>query len=235
MKPTRTAKLCAYCGAPNAATVDHVIPRLLYPRSRPPGRVRRITVPACEGCNNGLGDDEVQFRNVVALAGEATPTVHLLWSEKIRPSFDKTDKARRIRDLTAQMIRVDTPDGPRHAIFPADNPAVLRVARKIVRGLCHYHSLLATVADDHTWAHIQALEIPEKFLENLVVVGTEPHVFQYAYSSVDHPQIHSIWQMLFYERTPFQGVVFRSAEARSRFENMPITPGRAKALDMDAL
>jgi hypothetical protein len=192
-------------------------------------------VPACHRCNNGLSDDEVQFRNVVALAGDATPAVHEIWREKIRPSFDHVDKARRLRELVAQMVPVDTPEGPRHAIFPAENEAVLRVARKIIRGLCHYHHLLTPVADDQTWAHIQALEIPKKFLEKIVVVDLEPHVLQYAYMRIDDPEIHSIWQMLLYERTPFQGIVFHSAGARSNFIHMPVIRGKPRTLHADAL
>ncbi len=64
--------ICAYCGG-KATTVDHVVPRKLYPPSKVVSRVQRITVPACSRCNNGWADDEPHFRTILLLAGEANP------------------------------------------------------------------------------------------------------------------------------------------------------------------
>lgn len=220
-KHKHLAKRCVYCGRPNAKSVDHVVPRSLYPPSQPPGRFQRITVPACLECNNGFADDEVHFRNVVTLAGEATLPVQIIWREKVRPSFDQPDRARRLRELLAQIVPVSTPDGPRHAIYPAENDRVLRVVRKIVRGLCHYHNLLSPVADAQVWADIQRFAIPEEFLNQMTSADAEAHILQYRYGMLDQSEIHSGWQLTFYERTPFQCIVFHSIDARNRFDNPP--------------
>jgi hypothetical protein len=218
MKGSRKSQHCAYCGISPADTVDHVIPRSLYPRSRPSSRDRRITVPSCLKCNNGCADDEVQFRNVVCLAGNATAEVHALWKEKIRPSFDKLDKIRRLRDLVAQIMPVETAEGQRHSIYPAENDRVLRIARKITRGLCHHHGLLSPVHDKQVWADIQRFAIPPDILRDMHWGHAESQIFQYHFCLTDDPDVNSCWLLTFYTRTPFICIVFQSAEARARFE-----------------
>jgi hypothetical protein len=57
------ASVCAYCGAPNPQTVDHVPPKLLeepYPENL-------VTVPACLRCNQKFMKDDEYTRTVIAL------------------------------------------------------------------------------------------------------------------------------------------------------------------------
>src|SRR4051812_33325135 len=145
-------RLCAYCGSAHAVTDDHVIPRALYPPSKAASRIRRITVPACLPCNNGWADDETHFRNIMLLSGHPTPVVRELWAGKVRRSFMYCDGGRRARDLVAQMVPVQTPQRERHMVYPGRDRRVVRIVRKVVRGLCHHHGLLPPVLDEQVWA-----------------------------------------------------------------------------------
>ena len=61
MKHARRHIRCACCAEGGAATKDHVVPRALYPSSKPRSTVPRITIPACLECNAGLGGRRSAF------------------------------------------------------------------------------------------------------------------------------------------------------------------------------
>ncbi|WP_158815638.1 hypothetical protein [Methylocapsa sp. S129] len=208
---------CAYCGG-RAFTGDHVVSRALYPPSSGNSRHRRIKVPACVSCNNGWSDDEAHFRTVMLLAGDPTPAVRELWDGKVRRSFTQPDGRKRARDLFNQFVPVTTPDGPRHAIYPGRDERVVRIVRKIVRGLCHHHGLLSPVLDEQVQADIHRSEVPHEFLAQMTFSHAEESVLQYRFGVVDEPEIHSGWLLTFFNRTPFLCIVFRSAAARRQFE-----------------
>lgn len=109
--------------------------RALYPPSKAMGTFRRIKVPACEPCNQGWTDDEPHFRNVLLIAGETNAAVRELWEGKTRRSFTYGDGRRRARDLAALMVPVQTAQGERHMVYPAKDERVMRVVRKVIRGL----------------------------------------------------------------------------------------------------
>jgi hypothetical protein len=217
MKRPKRERRCAYCGSNGALTADHVVSRALYPPSKARSAFARITVPACVACNNGWANDEAHFRNVLLLSGAPTPAVHELWEGKARRSFACPDGLKRLRDLIAQMVPVKTPEGDRHMIYPAKE-RVLRIVRKIVRGLCHYHGLLSPVHDGQVLADIQRFALPPEFLAEMISAHAEEDVFQYRYTVVDEPELHSGWLLNFYGRTPFHCIVFRSTESRRRLE-----------------
>jgi hypothetical protein len=214
MKSFKLEKRCAYCGTDDAPTVDHVIPRALYPPSKAASRFRRITVPACVACNNGWANDESHFRNMMLLSGEPTPAVRELWEGKTRRSFAAADGRKRLRDLMAQMVPVKTPEGDRYMIYPAKDERVLRVVRKIVRGLCHYHRLLSPVPDEQVLADIQQFEFSREILAETISGHAEEDVLQYRFGVVDEPEIHSGWFLRFFRRVGFFCIVYRSTDAR---------------------
>ena len=86
MRTSKQKTRCAYCGEV-ASTDDHVVPRALYPPSKVTSRFQRITVDACQACNNGWSNDETHFRNVLLVAGDPNSAVRELWDGKTRRSF----------------------------------------------------------------------------------------------------------------------------------------------------
>jgi len=218
MKSLKREKRCAYCGSDDGFTVDHVIPRALYPTAKAASPFPRITVTACIDCNNGWADDEAHFRNVLLVAGAPTPAVRELWEGKTRRSFTYSDGRKRARDLAVQMVPVKTPEGERYMIYPAKDERVLRIVRKIVRGLCHHHGLLSPVKDEQVWADIQRFEVPPEFLAEMTFAHADEDVLQYHCGVVDEPEMHSSWILNFYGRTRFHCSVFRSLATRIQFE-----------------
>src|SRR5580765_1391653 len=67
----RVESICGYCGtalASRGKDWEHVIPKALYPVESAP-QIQRLTIRSCRECNVSLEDDEVHFRNALALAG----------------------------------------------------------------------------------------------------------------------------------------------------------------------
>ena len=201
-------KRCAYCGASGVKlTKDHVFPKCLYPVSKRSSKVQRITVPACARCNGDFSDDEVQFRNVLLVSGEPNPIVRELWRTKALPSFDKADGLRRRNDLLRQIKPVKTDQGDRPAIYPADQERVMRVLRKVVRGLCAHHRLMSPVRDGRVWADVHKFQVPQQLFDQMEYHHCEEDIAQYWYSVLDDPQIHSAWLLTFFEQCTFIAAV----------------------------
>src|SRR5687767_8123009 len=143
--------ICAYCGRPVLkAEKEHAISRCLYPRGGSP-TTQRLTVPACRECNASWADDEVHFRNVLSIAGVPNRPRSELWETSIRRSFEERDGQRRLYELVSMMKPVEGTQ--EYKVFPAEDPRVLRVVRKIIRGLSYHHEGMV-VPDDTVWADI---------------------------------------------------------------------------------
>jgi hypothetical protein len=218
----KSGRRCAYCGGENAFTKDHVISRSLYPPLEPSKakpKVRRITVPACQACNKSWSADEAHFRNMLLLCGNPTPTVRKLWERKTRRSFLYPDGKKQARDLAAQIVITQSGS---HMVYPARDERVMRLVRKVVRGLSYYHKVRWPISDDESWADVQRFDIQSDFFVAMQSFHVEKEIFQYRFSVMDDPNFNSCWVLRFFERTPFLCIVFHSAEARSRVEAAPI-------------
>jgi hypothetical protein len=155
---------------------------------------------------------------VLLVAGEPNAPVRELWEGKTRRSFAYSDGQRRLRDLIAKMVAVQTTEGERHMVFPARDERVTRILRKVIRGLCHHHRILTAVSDDQVWVDIQRFEVPPAFLEEMIPRHVEEDIFRYRFAVAGEESIHSCWLLNFYERRSFFGIVYSSLEARERAE-----------------
>ena len=200
-------KTCAYCGKPGATDKEHVIPACLYPLSKSKSKVQRLTIPACRSCNDSWADDEAHFRNVLVLAGKPNAAVNELWQHKVEPSFEKCDGTKRFSDLLAQLKRVQTSNGEKHMIYPGRDARVLRVIRKVIRGLCYHHKVMSPVPDEQVWADVMRFRVPAAFLEQMRFGYRETDIFYCRYGVLDELEIHSVWLLTFFERTQFIGFV----------------------------
>lgn len=203
---------CAYCGNANATDREHVIPKCLYPPSRSTSRVQRLTVPACSHCNNSWSSDEAHFRNVLMLAGEPNEAVREIWEGSVRRSFAQIDGKTRLAELVQQMVPVKVDGTDRHMVYPARDPRVMRVVRKVVRGLCHHHQVMSPVADQRVRADVMKFVIPQEFLDQMTVEHREKDIATYRYSVLNELDINSVWLISFYERTEFVGLVSMSQD-----------------------
>ncbi|HEU4323645.1 MAG TPA: hypothetical protein VFS21_10900, partial [Roseiflexaceae bacterium] len=201
-------KKCAYCGTLlKKYDREHVFPKCLYPLSKAKSKVQRLTVPACNMCNNGWADDEAHFRNVLLVSGDPNKVVRELWETTAIRSFHEIDGRKRIADLMRQMRSISTSDGTQTMIFPGKDNRVTRVLRKIVRGLCYYHQLTSPILDDKIWVDTFQHAIPQQFLDQMEHHHREEDIVKYSFHVVNESGISSAWIITFFERTTFLAIV----------------------------
>jgi hypothetical protein len=208
MKPTPT---CAYCGHSGITLEsEHVIPSCLYPRSRgQQSKVQRLTVPACSSCNRGWSDDEAHFRNVLSIAGEPNAAVRELWDGPIQRSLDRSDGHRRAADLRKIMERVEIGGQERWMIYPAKDDRVLRVVRKIVRGLSHHHGLESAVTERRITADVLRYVVPPGLIDENEFLHREHDICRYWFIDDASPEVRSSWLLTFFDRLTFIAWVAR--------------------------
>jgi len=203
------AKRCAYCGKiTENPQKEHVFPKCLYSPSKERSKIQRLTVFACANCNNSWSDDEAHFRNVLLLSGDPPNLPRQeLWKGPVRRSFKKIDGEKRVRDLLQLIEPVQTEQGLRQIIYPAKDERVMRVVRKIVRGLCHYHKKMPPVSDIRVWTDVLRCAIPKTILTQMKYHHREEDIVEYWYLMLNDPLIHSAWLFLFYKSAKFIGLV----------------------------
>lgn len=203
---------CAYCGKPVANPErEHVFPKCLYPLSKSQSKVQRLTVPSCRDCNRGWARDEAHFRNVLVISGEAPNAARQeLWVTSIRRSFDEVDGTRRVKDLVARMKPVTVAGRERHMIFPGQDKQVMRVIRKVIRGLCYHHNVLSPVSDQRVWADVLKYIVPQEFFDQMGYDHREQEIAQYRWQILNEDGINSVWLITFFERVTFIGLVSMS-------------------------
>ena len=147
---------------------------------------------------------------MLVLSGDQPNTARQeLWHTTQR-SFDKVDGPRRITDLIAQMKAVTTPEGLRHKVLPGQDRRVMRVVRKVIRGLCHYHDVLTAVPDERVWVDVMKYEVPPAFLQEMHYQHRDPDIVEYRYQVLNEEGMNSAWLITFLKRVTFIGVVSAS-------------------------
>ena len=218
---TNEPERCAYCGrildASRTKTRDHVFPQNLYPLSRR-GTYAPITVPACNCCNQRWSDHEEHFRNVVNSAGDFNPAAEEVWFGKIKRSLSRPAGKRRIRELLNITEAVQANGATRLKIYPAEDPRVLDVIRKIVVGLCHHHDIVTALSMKRIWADVLRFRVPDEYLDLLNHGHCEVDIVEYWYGVRTEPGLHSVWILRFFGRTPFISVVSDSEDGAFPWE-----------------
>lgn len=211
---------CAYCGSFESLTREHAIPKCLYPKSKEGSPVQRIIVPGCKTCNSSWSKDEEHFKAVMAVSGESNSAVQELWPSILRGFNDEKFGMPRKKNLAELLVVVQTENGQRHRIYPGKDPRVIRVIKKIVRGLCHHHNLLTCLSDDQIFADVEMKPIPSEFDGMMINLHAEEDILRYRYGLVSGWRcFHSIWSLTFFERTSFIVIVFSSPAAMVDAQN----------------
>jgi hypothetical protein len=195
---------CAYCGGLSETEAEHVIPKCFYPPSKATSRVQRITIRACRPCNDGWADDEAHTKHVLLVAGESNAAVQELWPSAWRAMTVAADGRRRLLDLVAQLVPTVIDGRERRVIYPGRDERVMRVIRKIVRGLCHHHGVATAVPDVRVRAEVVDPPPPPELLNHIELHHVERDIIEYWYDdSGEYPAIQSMWFLRFFERRDF--------------------------------
>lgn len=200
---------CAYCGRPsNKRDKEHVFPKNLYPPSKARSKVQRLTIPACNKCNNSWADDEAHFRNILVVAGDPTsPVREELWKSTVDRSFDLVDGFKRMNDLLLQMKPVKYGEQERHMVFPGNDPKVVRVCKKIIRGLSYYHKIDWPIPEERVFVDVLKFEFPESLLKAMEYHHRDPEIVEYRFTVINEQNIQSAWLITFFKTVTFVGWV----------------------------
>jgi hypothetical protein len=144
----------------------HVIPKCMYP-SNADSRIQRPTVPECSECKKIWQEAENLFRDIMVVAGNPNSAVMEQWEGPVKRSFQKPSGRKWARALVEQMVATEDTERPMYKIYPANIPEVMLVIRKIIRGLCHYHSIATSVSDERVWADVLRYQLPPYLRENM--------------------------------------------------------------------
>lgn len=206
---------CVYCGKIGQTTKEHVIPSCFYPPSKATSRVQRLTVRACRPCNAGLADDEAHTKHVLLLAGQSNEAIQELWPSALRAMTAADDGRRRLFDLVTQLVPMTIEGHERHVIYPARDPRVVRVIRKIVSGLSAHHGVGTVVPDDRVWVDVLDPPPPPELLNTVELHHVERDIIEYWYDQGGggHPTIQSVWFLRLFERRNFIALVVRRTSA----------------------
>ncbi len=207
-------KKCAYCGLQEGTcTGGHVIPDCMYP-DKSDARIQRLKVPECPACGATWLHDEDHFRSVILMCGEANELANEKWHGSVSRSFGYAGGPRSVRDIHELMNSVPTLPG-RYMIYPERDERVMRVLRKIIRGLCHKHEVGTAIADNQVHAMVERFTIPPAFRDLFVRHSLGDQFCWYSYCDQrgqEDGSVHSAWEIEFYGRTRFFCIVSASAE-----------------------
>jgi hypothetical protein len=194
-------KECAYCGRLTATDREHVIPKALFHKEARK-RAHFILVPTCKPCNASFSADEEDFRNFAVVAGPVNEATNdLFWGPMQRAWEDVPKGLGSLRRLREKMKVTEPPDVPGTRVYP--DARVMRVIRKMVRGLAYYHSKLI-LPDERIEVDILWYPIPEEYNEGPQWFVIEPHVCRYA--RIDEnmgDEVHSAWILEIYQTRRF--------------------------------
>jgi hypothetical protein len=146
---------------------------------------------------------------VLLVAGEANRAVNELWVNKAKPSFRKSDGHARVAALFEQLKPVIIEDKQRWIIYPGKDERVIRVIRKIIRGLSHFHGVESAIQDDRIWADVLTFAVPDEWMNSVTFHQREPEIVRYWYEACDDSEFSSVWLLTFFERRTFLARVNR--------------------------
>lgn len=131
--------LCAICGHEKAKTVDHIVPRGIFPKPLPD----MITVPACLKCNHRASKQEEAFRVYLSLhVGVDTPETKALWDNHAWRTLKHNKNLTRRILKNSRTVYVQSPSGiiyDRRLAGLWDSDAHDMVIERMIRGLYYHH------------------------------------------------------------------------------------------------
>ena len=205
---------CAYCGERRELTRDHVPPKCLFSKPRPPDLV---TVPCCEPCNRELSKHDEYFRIAITTGIDATkfPREN---ANSIRAINSLSDPAR--QGFARSLIQNYERNPGRLRV---DSGRIKTVLHRTARGLLYHHKHIR-LPDTNTvlfrvWPITPSMNIAPQGRDwinrlegNLTTIGQG--VFQYSFEPFEPPDpFGTMWLMRFYQKRTFFCLT-ASAESR---------------------
>jgi hypothetical protein len=220
--------VCAYCGEYTLTEKEHVVPQCLAPEELC-DRCQWVLVPACSRCNRGFSADESDFRGFAVLLNASGETLvkDAMFHGPVSRNWQRPE-GRGALQRTLSMIR--KPDGS--GLSKLDelltvanlglvaNEPILRVMRKIIRGLYFHHFTekpgLPQVIPESQVRVWQVYDWSQDDIDTMYGLPTlrviHPAVFVYTFVKCDDagwaiPGIDSVWLLYAAKGAIFRGIV----------------------------
>jgi len=219
---------CAYCGEYTLTEKEHVVPQCLAPVELWDS-CEWVLVPACSGCNRGFSADESDFRGFAVLLNAPGETLvkDAMFHGPVSRNWQRPEGKGALQ-RTLAMIR--KPDGSGLSSLDelltvanlglVANEPVLRVIRKIIRGLYFHHftekpTLRQVIPESQVWVG-QAYDWSQDDINTMYGLPTlhviHPTVFVYTFGKCEDggsaiPGIDSVWLLYAAKGAIFGGIV----------------------------
>jgi hypothetical protein len=94
-------------------------------------------------------------------------------------------------------------------VYPARDERVVRILKKNVRGLSHFHEIESAIAEERVWVDVLKYRIPEELSATVTFQQVERDVFEYWHEKCEDGEYCSLWLLRFFERRMFVASVSR--------------------------
>lgn len=204
--------VCVYCGSNGELTSDHVPPRCVFPLNARKN-LNLVTVPACNGCNNGAKLDDEEFKLYVSMAvGMGNPSRNVLLESVQRTLLNNHRLNRRIAKNTKPVISLSNSLlFPRQYQVTWETDAIRRVICRTIRGLYWQHNKKNLPPHSNVSIYFPE-EVPEEHASSFLAfykrfasgctqsrIGNQ-NEFIYMHRKARDKDECSFWVLLFYER-----------------------------------
>jgi len=211
--------ICAYCGASDNLTKDHIPPEQLFPSPRPSNL---ITVPTCGNCHSDTSKDDEYFRLKMCLREDVGnhPKARKDWDAIFR-SLNRTEASGFRKSFFADIrsVPLSTPAGifiGQRLGYDVDMIRIRRVVERITRGFYFVergsplglHNEVRVHADEDLQQETKETlnDLNKNILFPLAaqtpkVIGD--NVFSYRFHILDENPVYSVWNLNFFGSVPF--------------------------------
>jgi hypothetical protein len=223
--------VCAYCGVYTPTEPEHVVPRSFAPKNLR-NSCRWVIVRGCSKCNGGFSADESDFRGFCVLADSPgpNPVKDALFHGAVTRNWQQADD-KGTGALRRTLAQIRKPDGSGltdlsdlvnvNNLRIAPDAKVLRVVKKIVRGLYFHHltpirELPQVLSEDRVFVEPIFDPLPQAICNLSDWHAIHPDVFGYAFAECEAaglaiPGVDSIWLLDALRGAGFLAVVTSNA------------------------
>lgn len=209
--------ICAYCGAADPGTRDHVPPRNLFPART----CNLLTVPCCEPCRRGQSMDDEYFRATLLAAEELEGCAE---ADEVRGavirSFLRPEGKRLARRVVSAFEEVDilSPGGlwlGRQPALRLERERIARLSARVVRALSFTETGVVVSAN---W-QVKCIRCSPETVTQFVRYARDlarpwspirrigGGIFEYSFLTAADDSSHSYWLLCLYKRIYFLGSV----------------------------
>jgi hypothetical protein len=211
--------ICAYCGAKDNLTKDHVPPKNLFPKPRPNDLV---TVKACKSCHSTTSKDDEYFRLKISMREDIAshPAASDIWSTVFRSlSRSQSTGLKKQVFLDLRYVNLKTSSGlylGKSIGYVVDMKRIRRVVEHTIRGLYFIESGNPLGIENEVKVYndedlnLQSQDTLKQLVNNILiplstltprVIGDG--IFLYRYQIIKENPIYSVWALSYYRKITF--------------------------------